>query len=119
MSRELDHVPTDHQFREEKGLSARNIDRMLAFHREYPYLEISPQTVAKMEHPPTPLEMDSTMPTIEQIAAELGEIEEKPRVPKLRTPQSWPTGPSSRAGRVVQCRGDAGPYRQRWWLVGR
>lgn len=37
------------EFPEEKGLSARNIDRMLAFYREYPYLEVSPQAVAKTE----------------------------------------------------------------------
>lgn len=35
------------EFPEEKGLSARNIDRMLAFYREYPYLQVSPQAVAK------------------------------------------------------------------------
>ena len=28
------------EFPEEKGLSARNIDRMLAFYREYPYLDV-------------------------------------------------------------------------------
>lgn len=44
------------EFPEEKGLSARNIGRMLAFHREYPYLEVLPQAVAKMEDPPMPLE---------------------------------------------------------------
>lgn len=45
------------EFPEEKGLSVRNIGRMLAFHREYPYLGFLPQAVAKMEDPPTPVEI--------------------------------------------------------------
>lgn len=36
------------EFPEEKGFSARNIDRMLAFYRAYPDLEFSPQAAAKM-----------------------------------------------------------------------
>lgn len=34
---------------EEKGFSERNIKRMLAFYREYPYLEFVPQAVAQIE----------------------------------------------------------------------
>ncbi|MHA3684651.1 DUF1016 N-terminal domain-containing protein [Leucobacter sp. HY1908] len=45
------------EFPEEKGLSARNIDRMLAFYREYPYLEISPRPVAKSEDVPVTAEI--------------------------------------------------------------
>ena len=37
---------------EEKGFSERNIKRMLAFYREYPYLEFVPQAVAQMEPDP-------------------------------------------------------------------
>jgi hypothetical protein len=34
---------------EEKGFSERNIKRMLAFYREYPYLQFVPQAVAQTD----------------------------------------------------------------------
>jgi predicted nuclease of restriction endonuclease-like (RecB) superfamily len=37
---------------EEKGFSERNIKRMLAFYREYPYLQFVPQPVAQTESDP-------------------------------------------------------------------
>ena len=80
---------------EEKGFSERNIKRMLAFYREYASVAFVPQAVAQNEviaeyalrgvdkpigvstfelTRALPAELESSLPSIEQIEHELGEL---------------------------------------------